>query len=118
MSIYAIVETGGQQIQVEPGRFYHIRHLISSKPYLPEKNTKLLLYRVLMIHNKSTTILGTPWVKNATIKGRILDICRNEKAVIYKMRAKKKTRKKNGHRQGFARFIVDAIYFNGENLCK
>lgn len=117
MNTYAIIEVGGEQIQVQPGRFYHIRHLASTQPQLEEQNTKLLLSRVIMIYHQSKVVLGTPWVKNATIKGRIVDTCRDNKAVIYKMQAKKKTRKKCGHRQGFARVVIDAIYLNGEALC-
>ena len=116
MNTYAIIEVGGEQIQVEPGRFYHIRNLASYQSDLQTQNTKFLLYRVMMIQHKSTIVLGTPWIQNATIKGRILDTCREKKAVIYKMRPKKKTRKKCGHRQDFARIIVDGIYLSGKEL--
>ena len=118
MKTYAIIEAGGEQVQVEPGRFYDVRHLISPSSQLSENfwGHKILLYRVLMIRHKSTTVLGTPWIKNAIVKGRILHIRYDEKVTIFKMRAKKKTRRKRGYRQQLARFIVDAIYLNGNQL--
>jgi len=118
MNTYAIIEAGGEQLQLEPGRFYDIRHLASvgpGKKWAPQ-NTKLLLYRVLMLHHQSTTMIGTPWVQNATVKGRILHARRDEKVTIYKMRPKKKTRRKGGHRQGLARFVVDAICLDDKKL--
>ena len=112
MNTYAIIEAGGEQLQVEPGRFYDIRHLVAENMLPWKPNISFLLYRVLMIHHHSTVILGTPWVKNATIKGRVLHTRRNEKVLIYKMNSKKKTRRKNGYRQGLVRFAVDAICLN------
>lgn len=116
MNTYAIIEVGGEQIQVEPGRFYHIRHLGSYQSDVQTQNTKFLLYRVMLIQHKSTIVLGTPWIKNAIIKGRILDTCREKKSVIYKMNPKKKTRKKSGHRQEFARVLIDGIFLSGQEL--
>ena len=112
MNTYAIIEAGGEQLQVEPGRFYDIRHLVA-KNMLPWKhNISLSLYRVLMIHHDSTVIVGTPWIQNAIVKGRVLHSRRNQKVLIYKMNSKKKTRRKNGYRQGLVRFVIDAIYLN------
>jgi len=120
MNTYAIVEAGGEQLQLEPGRFYDIRpnkkQWISLVGVTPSLNTKLLLYRVLMLHHQSTTWVGTPWVQNAIVKGRILHTRRNEKVTIYKMHPKKKTRRKNGHRQELARFVVDGIYLGNKQL--
>jgi large subunit ribosomal protein L21 len=120
MNTYAIIEAGGEQLQLEPGRFYDIRHLVPNKkqwiPLGSPLNTKLLLYRVLMLHHQSTTLVGTPWVQNAIVKGRILHTRRNEKVTIYKMHPKKKTRRKNGHRQELARFVVDSIYLGNKQL--
>lgn len=116
MKTYAIIEAGGEQLQVEPGRFYDLRHLSFRGVNFWGQNTKLLLYRVLMIRHQSATVLGNPWVQNATVKGRILDARRDDKVVIYKMRPKKKTRRKGGHRQSLTRFVVDAICLNGKVL--
>jgi len=90
MSIYAIIETGGEQLRVEPGRFYNIRHFALLKPKFLGSNTKILIYRVLMIHQKSVISVGHPWLKGAIVKGRILHSHLENKITIYKMNSKKK----------------------------
>ncbi len=108
MNTYAIIETGGG--------FYDIRHLAPSVPILKKKNTKIVLSRVLVIRSESIQMLGTPWLENVIVKGRILHLRRDKKVTIYKMRAKKKTRRLQGHRQNLARFTIDGIFINGQKI--
>nr|YP_010881390.1 ribosomal protein L21 [Moerckia flotoviana]WIA67343.1 ribosomal protein L21 [Moerckia flotoviana] len=114
---YAVIEIGGRQLRVEPGRFYNIRHLA---PIVPagrsEPNMKILIYRVLMIRHESNINIGHPWLRGAVVKGRILHSRLEEKVMIYKMISKKKTRRKLGHRQRSARFIVDSIFLNEKEM--
>nr|YP_007026183.1 ribosomal protein L21 [Apopellia endiviifolia]AFU88893.1 ribosomal protein L21 [Apopellia endiviifolia]WIA67776.1 ribosomal protein L21 [Apopellia endiviifolia]WKW94985.1 ribosomal protein L21 [Apopellia endiviifolia] len=118
MSTYAIIETGGQQLRVEPGRFYNIRHFASLMPSELEQNTKILIYRVLMIRRESDINIGHPWLRGAVVKGRILHSCLENKIMIYKMICKKKTRRKLGYRQKSTRFVVDSIFLDGEEIYK
>lgn len=116
MNKYAIIETGGEQLRVEPGRFYDIRHFASLKPNFLNSNTKILIYRVLLIRNEATIRIGQPWLKNAIVKGRILHSHLENKITVYKMNSKKKTRRKFGHRQNSTRFVVDSISLDGKEL--
>nr|BDZ75806.1 ribosomal protein L21 [Fissidens protonematicola] len=116
MNIYAIIETGGKQLRVEPGRFYDISDFASLKSQNLNTNTKILIYRVLLICNETTISLGQPWLKNAIVKGRILHSHLENKITVYKMNSKKKTRRKFGHRQNLTRFVVDSISLNGNEL--
>jgi large subunit ribosomal protein L21 len=118
MNTYAIIETGGEQLRVEPGRFYDIRHFAPLKPKNLSSNTKILIYRVLLIRNQNTISIGQPWLKNAIVKGRILHSHLENKITVYKMNSKKKTKRKFGHRQISARFVVDSICFDGTELYK
>nr|WGO60347.1 ribosomal protein L21 [Aneura pinguis]WGO60433.1 ribosomal protein L21 [Aneura pinguis] len=111
MSTYAIIETGGQQLRVEPGRFYTIRHFPSS-----ERDKKILIYRVLMIRQGSHINLGHPWLEGAVVRGRISHAHFERKITNFKMIPKKKTRRELGHRQKSTRFIVDSISMNGEDI--
>jgi large subunit ribosomal protein L21 len=43
------------------------------------------------------------------IKGKVLEHLRGRKKLIYKMRPKKKTRKKQGHRQELTRVLIEEI---------
>lgn len=116
MSTYAIIELGGKQLRVEPGRFYDASHFSSLHLKSLEKNNKIILFRVLMIRHGLKTNLGDPWVKDAVVKIRFLHNFRQEKLIVYKMNPKKKTRSKNGHRKSAGRFIVDSIELKGKNL--
>ena len=42
-----------------------------------------------------------------TIKGKILNYRKDKKKIIFKMNPKKKTRKKQGHRQQLTRVLIE-----------
>jgi len=53
--------------------------------------------------------LGKPYIKGATVELKVLEHRRGPKLIVYKMRPKKKTRRKNGHRQELTRVLVQTI---------
>lgn len=114
MNTYAILEAGGEQLRVEPGRFYDIRLQIPIEKLAKER--KIIFSRILMIRNQDDTFIGKPWLENATVKGRIYHHRRGNKIIVYNMRPKKHTSKKRAHRQTLMRFVVDAICLNNEIL--
>lgn len=114
MNTYAIVEAGGEQIRVEAGRFYDMRLKVSLEEISKEK--KIIFSRILMIRNANDTLIGNPWIMNATVKGRISHYRRASKVVVYNMRPKKHTSKKRAHRQTLIRLIVDAICLNNKTI--
>ncbi|ACK71859.1 ribosomal protein L21 [Gloeothece citriformis PCC 7424] len=105
---YAIIETGGKQLKVQPGRFYDIE-LLHVDP-----ETSHTIDKVLLVSHDNEVTVGQPFVEGATVEGTILRHFRGRKVIVYKMRPKKKTRKKRGHRQEITRFMVNAINFNGQ----
>ena len=54
-------------------------------------------------------LIGKPYLKSVKIKGKILEHLRGKKTIVYKMRPKKKTRKKQGHRQELTRVLIEDI---------
>ncbi|MBW4678098.1 MAG: 50S ribosomal protein L21 [Desmonostoc geniculatum HA4340-LM1] len=104
---YAIIETGGKQIRVEPGRFYDIE-LLTAKP-----DEKVTIEAVLLVQNDGEVTIGQPLVSGATVEGTILRHFRDRKVLVYKMKPKKKTRKKRGHRQEVTRLLINSITLNG-----
>lgn len=105
--VYAIIETGGKQLRVEPGRFYDIERLAV------DEESSVVIDRVLFVESDGDISVGQPWVEGATVEGTVLQHLRGRKIVVYKMRPKKKTRKKQGHRQELTRFMVNSISLNG-----
>ncbi len=107
---YAIIETGGTQLRVEPGRFYDVNRLAV------DANGTLTIDRVLLVQNDGEVTIGQPFVQGATIEATVVSHLRGKKIIVYKMRPKKKTRKKQGHRQELTRIMIDAISLNGTKL--
>ncbi len=107
---YAIIETGGKQLRVEPGRFYDIE-LLSVEP-----EQSVTIESVLLVQHDGEVTVGQPFVEGATVQGRVLRHFRGRKIIVYKMKPKKKTRKKRGHRQEITRLMIDSINMNGSAL--
>ena len=101
--MYAIVETGGKQYQVEEGRYVDVELLGE------EKDAKVVFDKVVMIVNGKKSKVGQPYVKNASAEGVIMGHDKAKKVIVYKQRPKKGYRKKQGHRQGFARVMISKI---------
>ncbi|HAN46654.1 MAG TPA: 50S ribosomal protein L21 [Cyanobacteria bacterium UBA8156] len=104
MANYAIVQTGGKQYRMEPGRFYDLE-LLAAEP-----GDKLTLAEVLLVKAGEAIALGQPRVEGARVEGTVIRHLRAKKVIVYKMKPKKKTRKKNGHRQNLTRFLVETIH--------
>ena len=60
--------------------------------------------------------VGKPCLEDAKVEGTILGHIRSKKVTVYKMRPKKKTRKKQGHRDNLTRVLVDKITINGKTI--
>ncbi|OCR02638.1 50S ribosomal protein L21 [Oscillatoriales cyanobacterium USR001] len=109
---YAIIETGGKQLRVEPGRFYDIE-------LLPvDAEAKVTIDKVFLVEHEGDVHIGQPLVEGATVEGTVLRHFRGRKVIVYKMRPKKKTRKKKGHRQEITRLMIDSISLKGDAIAK
>ena len=100
---YAIAETSGEQFWFEVDRYYDIDRL-----NVKEKE-KIILEKVLLLKEKNSITIGKPYVKDAKIELEVVSNKRDKKILVYKMRPKKKTRKKMGHRQELTRVMVKSI---------
>ena len=101
--MFAIVETGGKQYQVEEGRYLDVELLEG------EENAKVVFDKVVMIVNGKKSKVGQPYVAGASAEGTIVKHDKAKKVIVYKQRPKKGYRKKQGHRQGFARVMINKI---------
>ena len=102
-NMYAIVETGGKQYQLEEGRYVDIELLEG------EKDSKVVFDKIVMIVNGKKSKVGQPYVAGASVEGKIMLHDRAKKVIVYKQRPKKGYRKKQGHRQGFTRVMISKI---------
>ena len=101
--LYATVEISGTQLIIEPGRFYDVN-------YIPGKIGDIItLDKVLLSEFSTISLVGKPYLKNVKIYAVLLKHLRSRKTIVYKMRPKKKTRKKQGHRQNLTRVQVIGV---------
>ena len=103
---YAIVEISGRQFWIETGKYYDFNRIST------ELNKQITLNRVLLLNNEGDVFIGKPYLESVKIKGKILEHLRGKKTIVYKMRPKKKTRKKQGHRQELTRVLIEDIIIN------
>jgi len=100
---YAIIEISGKQFWVEVGKFYNFNRIPC------ELGKQIILNRVLLLNNEGDILIGQPFLNNVEIQGKILQHLRDKKKIIYKMRPKKKTRRKQGHRQQLTQVLIENI---------
>ena len=101
--LYAIAETSGQQFWFEVDRYYDIDRLNA------KEKDKITLEKVLVLKDNESITIGKPYVKDAKIELEVVSHKRDKKILVYKMRPKKKTRRKMGHRQELTRVMVKSI---------
>ncbi|MEB3351131.1 MAG: 50S ribosomal protein L21 [Cyanobacteriota bacterium] len=108
--VYAIVEASGQQFWLQPNRYVDLDRLAA------EEGATVTLDNVLLVNDGSGATVGQPYVKGASIELKVMAHRRGPKVIVYKMRPKKKTRRKNGHRQELTRVMVQAIKVGGKTI--
>ena len=107
---YAIVEASGTQMWVQADRYYDVDRIQA------EVDDTIKLENVLLVKDSKGTTLGQPFVKDATVPLKVMAHRRGPKVIVYKMRPKKKTRRKNGHRQELTRVMVESIAVGGKAI--
>lgn len=100
---YAIVEISGRQFWVEAGKYYDLNRIPTAL------GQEIVLNRVLLVSNNGKILIGKPYLESVKIQGKVLEHLRGRKTIVYKMRPKKKTRKKQGHRQELTRVLIENI---------
>ena len=101
--MYAIVETGGKQYRVVEGDICRVELLPQ------EVGAEVTLDRVLAVGNGETMEVGNPCVSGASVKARVKAHGKGRKIIVYKYKAKKNYRRKQGHRQPYSDLIIEKI---------
>lgn len=92
--MYAIVMTGGKQLVVEEGKVVQVEKLdaaVGDKVELP----------VLLLSDKEGNVKAGDAAKGATVKAEVVGQGKGDKVIVYKYKAKKNERRRQGHRQPF-----------------
>jgi large subunit ribosomal protein L21 len=101
--MYAVVETGGKQYRVAPGEFVDVERLPA------EVGEQIILDRVLLVAEDEQVLVGQPALPGAQVIATVAGQRRHRKVIIFHYRAKKRERKKRGHRQYYTRLRIEQI---------
>ncbi|MCI7145651.1 MAG: 50S ribosomal protein L21 [Clostridiales bacterium] len=101
--MYAIIETGGKQYRVQNGDQIRVEKLNV------EDGQQVVFDKVLVAGEGADVKIGTPYVEGMTVEGKAIETGKGDKVVIFKYKAKKDYRKKQGHRQPYTLVEITAI---------
>ena len=97
--MYAIFITGGKQYRAAEGETIFVEKLEG------EAGQEVVFDQVLLVGDK----VGTPLVQGAKVTGTIEKQGKGKKIIVFKMKAKKNYRKKQGHRQAYTKVVIKSI---------
>jgi ribosomal protein L21 len=89
-----VVEVGGKQLFVEPGKWYTCNRLKA------DVGAKIKFGRVLALKHDGKLTVGMPYLEKVDVEAEVIEELRGPKIIVYKMKPKKHYRRKQGHRWG------------------
>ena len=103
IAMYAIVATSGKQFRVSEGD----RILVDRVP--AEVGQTVRLDSVLMFGGEDKPMVGTPFVSGAAVEATVVAHRSGDKIIVFKFEARKRKRRKTGHRQKLSELRIGAI---------
>ncbi len=100
--MYAIVETGGKQYKVSVDEIVNVEKLQAKVGDKVELNT-------LMLVDGEKVTTGNPYIEGKKVKAEVVEQGKADKIVVFKYKAKKNERKKQGHRQPYTALKILSV---------
>lgn len=101
--MYAILENGGKQYRVSEGDVVYLEK-VQANP-----GQTVSFSEVLAVGSDNKLHLGAPYVENAQVTAKVVSHGKAKKVVVFKYKAKKNYRRKQGHRQPFTKVAIEKI---------
>ncbi len=101
--MYAVLATGGKQYRVTEGDVIFVEKLNA------EVDTTVELNEVLAVETEDGIKVGTPVVEGAKVVAKVAAQGKAKKVIVFKYKAKKDYRRKNGHRQPYTKLVIEKI---------
>ena len=101
--MYAIIETGGKQYRVQNGDQICVEKLNV------EAGENVVFDKVLVCGEGADIKVGTPYLDGLTVDAKVIESGKGKTVIIFKYKAKKDYRKKQGHRQPYTMVEITAI---------
>ena len=101
--MYAIVNIAGQQFKVTENQNLYVHRLKGDEGSSVEFND------VLLLDNNGKVQIGSPSLKNASVKAKVLSHLKGDKVIVFKKKRRKGYKLKRGHRQYLTRIQIESI---------
>ena len=101
--MYAIIESCGRQYKVTEGDVVFFEKLDV------EEGKKVTFENVVLVSNDEKVQVGNPYVKGVKVEGKVVSHGKAKKIIVFKMKAKKNYRRKQGHRQPYTKVEITTI---------
>ncbi len=101
--MYAIIESCGKQYKVAEGDVVFFEKLDA------EEGKKVTFDKVILVSEEGKVQIGNPYVKGVKVEGKVVSHGKGKKIIVFKMKAKKNYRRKQGHRQPYTKVEITSI---------
>jgi large subunit ribosomal protein L21 len=101
--MYAIVATSGKQFRVSEGDRIVVDRVSANV------GETVRLDSVLMVAGDGGPMVGTPFVSGAAVEATVVSHRSGDKIIVFKFEARKRKRRKTGHRQQLSELRIGAI---------
>lgn len=101
--MYAVIEACGKQYKVTKGDVVFFEKLDV------EEGKKVTFDKVVLLSDDKKVEVGAPYVKGIKVEGKVVAHGKGKKIVVFKYKAKKNYRRKQGHRQPYTKVEITAI---------
>ena len=101
--MYAIIESCGRQYKVSEGDVVFFEKLDV------EEGKKVTFDNVVLVSDDKKVEVGAPYVKGVKVEGKVVAHGKAKKIIVFKMKAKKNERTKQGHRQPYTKVEITGI---------
>ncbi len=101
--MYAIIESCGRQYKVSEGDVVFFEKLDA------EEGKEVSFDKVVLVSDDNGVKIGTPYVKDAKVAGKVVKQGKAKKVIVYKYKAKKNQRRIQGHRQPYTQVEITSI---------
>ena len=108
--MFAVIKSGGKQYKVALGTILKLEKVNI------EKSNNIVFKEVLMVKDDTSYELGSPFLKNVEVKGKVLENKKDKKIIVFKKRRRHNSRRLNGHRQNISVIQISTISVDGKSI--
>ncbi len=101
--MYAVIETGGKQYKVAEGDTVFVEKLAL------DEGAEVTFDKVAALGKDDGLVIGAPYVKGAKVSAKVVKNGKAGKIMVFKFKAKKNYRRRQGHRQPYTKVEIQKI---------